>query len=339
MASTQIPAGIFNSRSARSRRKVPADAVQATNDDATTSKLSCVQLGYFQDDFVSHFVSDPQRRPPLIHRGYFARVCALAILRNQFLAATADMRRQIVVLGCGFDTTALHAIRRGDKLTSFYEVDFPEVIREKYNTIAAQKSIHSAVFGDEWPACANAETGEIHSTQYHTIGADLRNMDDVKAKLNLDPSVPTFVISECCLVYLQPEHSDAVLRYFGEFTTILFALYEQILPDDAFGRVMMSNLEKRGAPLYGVRAYPTMESQCQRFMRLGFTTANALDMDTIYYRALPITEISRIERLEIFDELEEWHMIQQHYSIAWAWRDLSPTPLLHAQNVGLIERK
>ena len=28
-------------------------------------------------------------------------------------------------------------------------------------------------------------------------------------------------------------------------------------------------------------------------------------------------DVRRIERLEIFDELEEWHLIQAHYCIAW----------------------
>jgi hypothetical protein len=36
---------------------------------ATCSCRSCVELGYFQDDFVRHFVRRPQRRPPLINRG------------------------------------------------------------------------------------------------------------------------------------------------------------------------------------------------------------------------------------------------------------------------------
>lgn len=32
-------------------------------------RRSCTRLGYFQDDFVQHFVRRPSRRPPLINRG------------------------------------------------------------------------------------------------------------------------------------------------------------------------------------------------------------------------------------------------------------------------------
>ena len=34
----------------------------------------------------------------------------------------------------------------------------------------------------------------------------------------------------------------------------------------------------------------------------------------------------RIARLELFDEVEEWNLIMQHYSLAWASRGL-PRPV------------
>jgi tRNA wybutosine-synthesizing protein 4 len=38
-------------------------------------------------------------------------------------------------------------------------------------------------------------------------------------------------------------------------------------------------------------------------------------MDTVYRSHLDPGDKARIERLEIFDEFEEWHMIQEHYAI------------------------
>ncbi|CAI7842354.1 unnamed protein product [Closterium sp. NIES-54] len=101
--------------------------VQATNDDATVSKLSCVTKGYFQDPFVKLFVRRPARRSPVIHRGYFARWAALQQLVDQFLSVNGsahnedkarapsqgesrestggpDVALQIISLGAGFDT-------------------------------------------------------------------------------------------------------------------------------------------------------------------------------------------------------------------------------------------
>ena len=42
----------------------------------------------------------------------------------------------------------------------------------------------------------------------------------------------------------------------------------------------------------------------------GWGAARSLDMDTIYKRHLDAAEKARAERLEVFDEFEEWHMIQ-----------------------------
>ena len=47
----------------------------------------------------------------------------------------------------------------------------------------------------------------------------------------------------------------------------------------------------------------------------GFTTAHALSMLDIHNHRLNTEEKLRIEKLEIFDEFEEWDMLQSHYLI------------------------
>jgi tRNA wybutosine-synthesizing protein 4 len=100
----------------------------------------------------------------------------------------------------------------------------------------------------------------------------------------------------------------------------VMATYEQIRPDDAFGRTMLANLESRGCPLLGLRSHPTLESQQVRFLSRGWSVARALDMNDVYRRFLPAADVKRIERLELWDEFEEWNMIQAHYCIAMACR-------------------
>ncbi|RZB93648.1 Leucine carboxyl methyltransferase 1-like [Glycine soja] len=48
-------------------------AVQATNDDASASKLSCVKKGYMKDDYIHLFVRRPVSRSPIINRGALLR--------------------------------------------------------------------------------------------------------------------------------------------------------------------------------------------------------------------------------------------------------------------------
>jgi len=92
--------------------------------------------------------------------------------------------------------------------------------------------------------------------------------------------------------------------------------YEQIHPEDPFGQTMIQNLQSRGAPLLGIDAYPNLQGQINRFHQLGFSEANAWDMNDVYRYLIPQKETQRIEKLELFDEFEEWNMIQAHYCIA-----------------------
>ena len=92
-----------------------------------------------------------------------------------------------------------------------------------------------------------------------------------------------------------------------------------INPDDAFGRVMLRNLQARGCPLRGLVGCPTRAAQASRFEAAGWKTTAMLTMNEVY-RALPYEDVKRVEKLEIFDEVEEWHLINDHYCMGWAHR-------------------
>ncbi|KAL8447621.1 hypothetical protein Emag_004231 [Eimeria magna] len=59
--------------------------VKKTSFDAASSKLSASLLGYFPDEFLKHFVTQPTRMQPLINRGYYSRVEAIRRLIVTFL--------------------------------------------------------------------------------------------------------------------------------------------------------------------------------------------------------------------------------------------------------------
>ncbi|RVW84537.1 Leucine carboxyl methyltransferase 1 [Vitis vinifera] len=89
--------------------------------------------------------------------------------------------------------------------------------------------------------------GEVLSDHYKLLPVDLRDiqkLDDVIAMANMDPSLPTFIIAECVLIYLDPDSSRGIVAWASKkFSTAVFFLYEQIHPDDAFGQQMIRNLE------------------------------------------------------------------------------------------------
>jgi len=129
-------------------------------------------------------------------------------------------------------------------------------------------------------------------------------------------SAPTLFISECVLCYVEPKDSERFLKWvLGKFPQAAFTSYEQILPDDAFGRTMLNHFESRGCPLLSIRTFPDIQSETRRFETMGWPQVEVYDMNDVYYKCLPRDQVRRAERIEIFDEFEEWHMMQAHYCV------------------------
>ncbi len=112
-------------------------AVRSTNDEATVGKFSAVSKGYYQDRFVDAFLLHAPMafHPPLMNRGHYARVHSIQRLCERFLAHIEGLpaRRQLVSLGCGFDTlcfrlasSAQHNLQALDAF-HYFEVDFGQV--------------------------------------------------------------------------------------------------------------------------------------------------------------------------------------------------------------------
>eukprot|EP00850_Spirogloea_muscicola_P016954 SM000141S00898 [mRNA] locus=s141:222372:225856:+ [translate_table: standard] len=319
--------------------------VQGTNDDATISKLSCVKKGYFKDDFVHHFVRRPARRAPVINRawkgplaspwwliticcrkaGYYARWAAIRNLVEHFLEAPAEaehfLQKQVISLGAGFDTTFFQLKKEGRAPYKYVEVDFQEVTSRKAFTISSHADLLQGLGKDP---VIHADKGELHSSSYHLIPVDLRDLqslDSALARAAVDVSLPSLILAECVMIYLEPQSSQNICKWAGErFTTAAFVIYEQIRPHDPFGQQMLLNLESRGCPLLGIKDTPDLESKKRRFTTCGWKVAQAHDMDEIY-STLDDTDLKRIERLELFDEFEEWHIMQEHYCIAYGIND------------------
>lgn len=301
-------------------------AVQATNDDASASKLSCVKKGYMKDDYVHLFVKRPLRRSPIINRGYFSRWAAFRKLLAQFLESSnepAQPKKQILSLGAGFDTTYFQLLDEGKAPFLYVELDFKEVTSKKAAVIENSSQLRDKILGAN--SSISVEEGQVLSDHYKLLPVDLRDIPklrDVVSFAGMDPSLPTFIIAECVLIYLDPDSSRAIVNWASKtFSTAVFFLYEQIHPDDAFGHQMIINLESRGCALLSIDASPTLLAKERLFLENGWQRAVAWDMLKVYGSFVDTQEKRRIERLELFDEFEEWHMMQEHYCVTYAVND------------------
>lgn len=73
---------------------------------------------------------------------------------------------------------------------------------------------------------------ELHSNDYHIIGTDLRNLTELDKKLSqngINFEMPTMFLTECVLVYMEPESSSMLLQWIAKkFNDIFFINYEQV---------------------------------------------------------------------------------------------------------------
>ncbi|XP_062517631.1 leucine carboxyl methyltransferase 1-like [Corticium candelabrum] len=301
-----------------------AAGVQATNDDATSCKRYAVEKGYWDDPFVTCFSRSSSRRSPEISRGYYARVKAVETFCRQFVDLCNRKGRdsQIVSLGAGFDTLYWRLHAAGRRPSRFVEVDCPPVVRRKVVACQRKKLLSDVIDLDGHVTVSGCG---LYSKCYSVVGGDLSDIVDVGKKLmecGLVADVPTFVLAECVLVYLETSQTRRILTWAAEtFSTALFLSYEPVNVFDQFGHVMVENLRLRSCALLGADDCESLDRQMSRFRDCGWKRVNAVDMWDVY-NMLPADDVQRVERLEFLDEVELLQQLLQHYCISYAVNDL-----------------
>lgn len=265
--------------------------------------------------------------------GSYVRTSAIDLLVDRFMTTQPDQPKQIVSLGAGTDT---RYFRLRDKYPHarlvYHEIDFPANTAAKLASIQRHDKLHTK-FGPDAPSVNPAAT-TYQSETYNVHALDLRtlaqpNLDDAPLPTlpNLSSSIPTVLLSEMCLVYLQPQAVSRILSaflntYIPAPTPVSLVLYEPILPNDAFGRTMTSNLRTRNIHLHTLMAYPELADQRARLRSGGFVQgARAADTEWLWRNWVSEEEKERVAGLEMLDEFEELDLLLKHYCVAWGWRD------------------
>lgn len=173
--------------------------------------------------------------------------------------------------------------------------------------------------------------------EYYCHGQDLRSFVPRKApspdeEASTDPKgqpglvlpglrndMPTLLLSECCLCYLGAAEASSVISFFSSrIASLATIIYEPTHPDDAFGRMMVSNLAARRIRMPTLDTYPTPEAQRARMRDAGFETVRHMTIERIWETWVPPEEKQRVDFLEGLDEVEEWKLLAAHYIVVWA---------------------
>ncbi|KAI0450080.1 leucine carboxyl methyltransferase [Xylaria acuta] len=307
--------------------------IQGTDADAAVSRMSAVDLGYLQDPYARFFIQAPAvgaavRRLPIINRGTYTRTTALDRLIGSFLAAAGGQERQIVSLGAGTDTRVFQLFKgKYQSKLIYHEVDFPTVTGRKYHVVRSTAALSAVLPTPDF-------VGETHTwrdealpgaSQYWCHGLDLRDLSKPDATLSsgLRTDVPTLLISECCLCYLEVVDASKVMKYFTDrIPHLSIVMYEPIHPHDPFGKQMVSNLAARHIRMPTLEEYEDTDKQETRLRDAGFDSVHSLTIEEIWENWISPEEKERVDSLEGLDEVEEWNLLAGHYSVSWAWRGI-----------------
>ncbi|KAK6414283.1 carboxy methyl transferase for protein phosphatase 2A, partial [Oleoguttula sp. CCFEE 5521] len=297
--------------------------IQQTDNDATSSRLSAIELGYLKDHYTKELVPPGEpvaRRYPIINRGTYVRSQAIDALIVKFLDKSKAGDSNIISLGAGSDSRYWRLTEETDFL-AYHELDFEA-------NVAPKRAAIDRAFADPGSELARwqLEDGD-DSCSHHLHAIDLREFAsaDPPELPDLDWTLPTLILSECCLCYLAPDTASAVIRYFTSRlqSAVGLVLYEPIRPKDAFGKTMVTNLGSRGIHMQTLKCYHSLETQRQRMKLAGLDAGQgARDIYQIWQSEawIPKAERERVEGLEWLDEIEEWKLLASHYCVAWGWK-------------------
>ena len=198
------------------------------------------------------------------------------------------------------------------------------VVKKKIKVIKSKSKFHQFCI-ENYPNFQIQESvsnPKITSDKYSLRSCDLNNIESLAKILQeegLDPEAPTLVISECVMVYLEPETVREMINFVSKtFKQSIFMDYEMFNPTSNFGKMMLKNFKERGVPLVSIDNFRTLPEIEKMYKQEGFDSCKAIDMHSIFTQYLPKSELQRIRKLEWLDEIEEIALIQSHYFISIA---------------------
>ncbi|CZT04273.1 probable leucine carboxyl methyltransferase 2 [Rhynchosporium graminicola] len=306
---------------AKSKSQLQDDSIMGTNNSSIVSKRSVERL-YFPDEahFFRYFVKKPQRRSPLINRGYWVRMKAIDQVVRQFLEQDSPKQKVVVNLGCGYDPLPWQCLERypaASNGTKFIDIDYRDLMLKKRTVVQSTNELNSMLTG----AKVSENDVLFTSDQYIQLGCDLRDLQALGRVLASVIDIENCTIlftAEVSITYMNVEASDALIHWASRLTEARFCVLEQLIPDGEdhpFSRTMMAHFGKLRTVLGAVQKYPTEKAQFSRFTGLGWPKVQVCNLWKLWNSPTFATpeERTALDQVEPFDEWEEFALFGCHY--------------------------
>lgn len=202
-----------------STQKVKQDEfIMGTNNSSIVSKRSVERLYYEEPHFFRHFVKKPQRRSPLINRGYWLRMHAVEQVVRQFLLKPSEKCKKIVLnLGSGFDPLAFQWLSRAPEIcngVTFVDVDYPALIAKKVDVIASEPHLNNLLQDAEKNSTSSGIL--LRSQNYIAIGCDLTNIAELDKLWRTEIDVSECMVlctAEVSVTYMDTISANELIRW------------------------------------------------------------------------------------------------------------------------------
>ncbi|QIW98942.1 hypothetical protein AMS68_004460 [Peltaster fructicola] len=303
-------------------RETTDDLIQQTNNSSIVSKRSVEKLYYDGLSYFRPFVGKFKRRSPLINRGYWLRMWAIEATVLRFLEESTTRRKVVINLGCGYDPLPWWFHGEYSALckdVKFLDVDYPALMQKKAEMIKRTTELTDLLPGLAFTA---ADQGVLcDSTGYAAIGCDLRELEALHGLLEqqgiTSSSASILFVAEVSIAYMDRPGSQAVIQFGCGFADARFCLLEQHLPDGKdhpFAQTMLNHFDKLRTHLHAIGTMSEMKS---RFVEAGWPEGN-VDIRSLWQlwsdsTFLPVEKKKALDKVEPFDEWEEFALFCSHY--------------------------
>jgi O-methyltransferase involved in polyketide biosynthesis len=328
----------------------PDAIIRGTDVTALEARINASKAGLLRDPFSIHLF--PKNKPllrqmPIINRGTYVRTAAIDLLIYSFLAQDKSEKKQIISLGAGSDPRYFRLVADDPTLKlKYFEFDLPENAMSKARAIMESPELKEVWFKHlkemqddfeniKWDekSLVSKSLG-IHALDIRKLASSDAGDEKVveEAFQDVEAGVPTVILSECCLCYLEPAAASKILetittKLLSPTTPCGVIIYEPILPNDVFGKRMTTNLLSRNITMPTLESYPSLSSQRLRLKDTGFVSIQgAGDCNFIWKSWISNEEKDRVNRCEMLDEVEEWDLLAGHYCVAWGAREPKQEP-------------